>query len=162
MRSAILHYFNAAGADRDGEQSEEHDPETHLIPRCLMAAGGHLDAVEIFGYDYPTPDETCIRDYIHVEDLASGHVAALAALPADTPRIVLNLGTGQGTSVQEILDAVERLTGRKVPHVIRPRRPGDPPELPADVSAARRTIGFEARCSDIDTIISTAAPTFIR
>ncbi|MBX9934791.1 MAG: UDP-glucose 4-epimerase GalE [Methylobacterium sp.] len=156
LRYAALRYFNACGADLEGELAEEHDPETHLIPRCLMAAAGLIPTVEVFGDDYPTPDGTCIRDYIHVSDLAAGHVAALRALTGGAAALKLNLGTGRGVSIREILDGVQRVTGRNVPYAMRPRRAGDPPALLADVSAARDAIGFIAQHSELDTILRTA------
>ena len=156
LRFAALRYFNACGADRDGELTEEHDPETHLIPKCLQAAAGLTPAIEVFGDDYPTPDGTCIRDYIHVEDLAESHVAALAALGEGTPCLQLNLGTGRGHSILEIIDAIERVTGRHVPYTMSPRRPGDPPELVASIEGASEALAFTARHSDLDTIIRTA------
>lgn len=162
LRYAALRYFNACGADPEGELTEEHDPETHLIPRCLMAAAGLIEAVDVFGDDYPTPDGTCIRDYIHVSDLAIGHVAALEALKGDTQTLRLNLGTGCGTSIRQILDGVQRISNREVPFVMRPRRVGDPPALLADVAAAKDAIGFTARHSDLDTILRTAWAKFIR
>jgi UDP-arabinose 4-epimerase len=163
LRYAALRYFNACGADLSGELAEEHDPETHLIPRCLMAAAGLIPAVEVFGDDYPTPDGTCIRDYIHVADLAAGHVAALRSLSAGTrTNLQLNLGTGRGTSIREVLDGVVRVTKRHMPFVMRPRRPGDPPALLADVTAAQREINFVAEHSDLDTILRTAWAQFAR
>ncbi len=156
LRYAALRYFNACGADLDGDLAEEHDPETHLIPRCLMAAAGLIPAVDVFGDDYPTADGTCIRDYIHVMDLAIGHVAALKCLAGEARVLKLNLGTGRGTSVREILEGIKRTTNREVPYVVKSRREGDPPVLLADVSAAWDTIGFMARHSDLDTILRTA------
>ena len=157
LRYAALRYFNACGADPSGVLAEEHDPETHLIPRCLMAAAGIIPAVEIYGDDYPTPDGTCIRDYVHVTDLASGHVQALRGLIAGNQTALrLNLGTGRGTSIREILEGVARITKHAPPIVMRPRRPGDPPALLADVSEAQRQIDFAAQHSDLDTILRTA------
>jgi UDP-arabinose 4-epimerase len=155
LRYACLRYFNACGADADNELREEHDPETHLIPRCLMAAVGRIRQVDIFGDDYPTPDGTCVRDYIHVTDLGRGHVAALAKLASENLGLRLNLGTGRGFSIRQILAGVEKITGRAVPHGFQPRRAGDPPSLLADVSAAEHTIGFVAKHSDLDTILKT-------
>jgi UDP-arabinose 4-epimerase len=156
LRSVSLRYFNAAGADRDGEIGETHDPETHLIPLVLEAALGRRPFVEIYGTDYPTPDGTAIRDYIHVEDLAAAHVAALAYLSAGGDTLALNLGTGQGHSVRAVIAAAERVGGRTVPHRAAPRRPGDPPVLVADARLAAHRLGWQARCSDLDTIIRTA------
>lgn len=152
---AALRYFNAAGADPDGETGEDHDPETHLIPLALDAAAGKGE-LTLFGDDYPTPDGTCIRDYIHVTDLAEAHVAALGALLGGAESMALNLGTGAGVSNREVVEAVERVTARQVPHTIGPRRPGDPPALVADPSLAREKLGWKARMSDIDTIVATA------
>ena len=150
-----LRYFNAAGADPDGETGEDHDPETHLIPLALKAAAGKGE-LTLFGEDYPTTDGTCVRDYIHVTDLAAAHVAALDALAGGADSMALNLGTGEGVSNRQLVEAVERVTGRSVPHRIGPRRPGDPPVLVADPTRARETLGWRARMSDIDSIIATA------
>jgi UDP-arabinose 4-epimerase len=160
LRHAILRYFNAAGADPEGELAERHDPETHLIPRALMAVAGRSPALEILGTDYPTPDGTCIRDYIHVSDLAEGHRLALDHLLRGGPDLALNLGTGQGHSVLDVLRAIRRATGREVPTRLCPRRPGDPPALVADPGRARRVLGFAPRLSDIETMIRHAAPGF--
>jgi UDP-arabinose 4-epimerase len=122
-----LRYFNAAGCDPEGETGEWHDPETHLIPRALMAAAGRIPRLEIFGNDYPTPDGTCIRDYVHVTDLADAHVRGIVFLASVGKSQALNLGTGQGFSIREVLEAVEKVTGRAVPHVMSSRRAGDPP-----------------------------------
>ncbi|HHV68506.1 UDP-glucose 4-epimerase GalE [Brucella intermedia] len=157
---AALRYFNACGADLDGELGERHDPETHLIPRAMLAAAGKADCLEVYGDDYETPDGTCIRDYIHVVDLARAHVLAVEHLLNGGGNLVLNLGTGRGTSIREIVDAIDRLTGRKVPIEMRPRRAGDPPVLYADPSEAAEKLGFRTLHSDLDTIIRTAAPFF--
>ena len=156
LNSAIMRYFNAAGASPDGEIGECHDPETHLIPLALDAVAEKGPELTVFGTDYPTPDGTCIRDYIHVGDLADAHVRALDRLAAGGETRAYNLGTGSGVSVREILDAVERVTGKAVPHRIGPRRAGDPPVLVSDPSRARAELGWEARMSDIETIIATA------
>jgi UDP-arabinose 4-epimerase len=156
LRFAALRYFNAAGADIDGEIGEDHEPETHLIPRVLRAALGTGEPVEIYGTDYPTADGTAIRDYIHVADLADAHVRALGYLAAGGDSGALNLGTGQGCSVRQVIAAVERTAGRPVPFRETARRPGDPPELVADPALARARLGWQARHSDLDTIIRTA------
>jgi UDP-arabinose 4-epimerase len=160
FRHVVLRYFNACGADRDGELSERHDPETHLIPRALMAASGRLKRIDLFGADYNTPDGTCIRDYIHVEDLADGHVRALEYIGSNQQALSVNLGSGKGASVIEILADVQRVTGKEVPKRTLPRRAGDPAALYADVSLAQEKLGFQTRFSDIETIIRTAARSF--
>lgn len=160
IRHVALRYFNAAGADPEGELVERHDPETHLIPRALMAAAGTIPALEIFGDDYNTPDGTCERDYIHVSDLAAAHVLALHHLGNGGASLRANVGTGRAWSIRQVLDAMETVTGRRVPHVIRPRRPGDPGRLVADASFAREALGFIPRHSGLDHIIATAAPAF--
>jgi UDP-glucose-4-epimerase GalE len=156
LRSVALRYFNAAGADSDGEIGERHEPETHLIPLVLQAALGERPFVEVYGTDYPTPDGTAIRDYVHVEDLAAAHVAALGHLAAGGESLMLNLGTGSGHSVREVIAAVERISGRTVPYRAAPRRPGDPPVLVADARLAAMRLGWRARASDLDTLIRTA------
>jgi UDP-arabinose 4-epimerase len=156
MRYMALRYFNAAGADPDGETGEDHEPETHLIPLVLRAALGRGNPVEIYGTDYPTPDGTAIRDYIHVTDLADAHVRALADLAAGGDSAALNLGTGSGASVREVIAAVERVGGRVVPHREAARRPGDPPELVADPALARARLGWQPRRSALETIVGTA------
>ena len=156
LRSVRLRYFNACGCDPDGDVGEIHDPETHLIPRAILASMGRLAELTIFGDDYPTPDGTAIRDYVHVCDLASAHVAAVRYLIGGSESISVNLGTGSGFSVREIVDAVERVTGLDVPCRIAPRRPGDPAVLVADSSRAERLLGFSAAHSDVETIVRTA------
>ena len=156
VRYLALRYFNAAGAYPEGEVGEDHSPETHLIPLVLRAALGRGEPVEIYGTDYPTPDGTAIRDYIHVTDLADAHVRAITDLAAGGDSAALNLGTGQGSSVRQVIAAVERISGRQVPHRLAARRPGDPPELVADPAAARTRLGWRPRCSDLDTIVRTA------
>jgi UDP-glucose 4-epimerase len=151
-----LRYFNASGADASGGIGELRDHETHLIPRAMMALQGHLADFAVFGDDYDTRDGTAIRDYIHVNDLAAAHVAALELLLQGHAGGAFNLGTGTGYSVREILNAIAAETGRAVPHVIKPRRPGDPAWLVADVSAARRVLNFTPVHSDLATIIRTA------
>lgn len=160
MKYAILRYFNACGADPDGELGEWHTPETHLVPRVLMAASGMIDEIEVFGTDYDTSDGTCVRDYIHVSDLARAHLKALMHLEAGGENLSVNLGTGRGVSIKEILQAVSRMTSKSVPAVYRTRRPGDPAELYADPVNAREHLGFVPELSDIDTIVRTAAPFF--
>ncbi|WDZ76175.1 UDP-glucose 4-epimerase GalE [Ensifer adhaerens] len=160
LRSVALRYFNAAGADPDGQLAERHDPETHLIPRALMAAAGRIERLDIFGDDYATPDGTCIRDYIHVTDLADAHVAAVNYLHDGGEVLRANLGSGHGTSIRQVLEAIDRVTGRQVPVQVLPRRPGDPPVLYADTSRAHLQLAFRPALSDIETIIRTAAPGF--
>jgi len=149
-------YFNACGADPEGEIGERHDPETHLIPRALMAAAGRLPQLEIFGDDYPTPDGTCIRDYIHVSDLARAHALGVDYLLQGGSSRFLNLGTGHGQSVKAILDAVAKVTGKTVPVLIKPRRDGDPPQLIADPTTAQTVLNFKAEFQSLDRIIETA------
>ena len=151
-----LRYFNASGADASGGIGELRDNETHLIPRAMMALQGHLSDFAVFGDDYDTPDGTAIRDYIHVTDLASAHVASLKLLLQGHAGGAFNLGTGAGFSVREILSAIAAETGRMVPHVIKPRRAGDPTYLVADPSAARAALSFAPAHSDLPTIIRTA------
>jgi UDP-glucose-4-epimerase GalE len=156
LRWAALRYFNASGADPAGGIGECHDPEIHLIPSALEAAAGLRDALELFGTDYPTPDGTCLRDYVHVSDLAEGHARAIDALIAGRSVGPVNLGTGRGHSNREVLAAVERITGSAVPVREAPRRPGDPPELVADAARFREALGWEPRHSDLDRIVETA------
>lgn len=160
QRYVALRYFNACGADPDGELGEWHDPETHLIPRALLAAGGTIPHLTVFGHDYETADGTCIRDYIHVNDLARAHLLAFDYLNAGGENLAVNLGTGKGSSIREILDTIARTTGREVPIELHPRRAGDPPTLYADPSLAEKTLGFSTEFSDLDTIVRTAAPFF--
>jgi len=151
-----LRYFNASGADEAGGIGELRDPETHLIPRAMMALQGHVGDFAVFGDDYDTPDGTAIRDYIHVTDLAAAHVEALKLLMQGHAGGAFNLGTGTGFSVREILSAIATETGREVPHVVKPRRVGDPTYLVANPAAARETLNFRAQHSDLATIIRTA------
>ena len=144
MRYASLRYFNAAGADESGEIGELHDPETHLIPIALRAAAGIGRELQVFGSDYPTPDGTCIRDYIHVNDLASAHVKALEQLAAGNQSFAVNLGTGKGSSVKEVIAAVGEVTGKRVPHRMAPRRTGDPAALVANPARAQRLLQWKA------------------
>lgn len=157
VRYAALRYFNAAGASPDGDIGEEHDPETHLIPNALKAAAGLGGRMKLFGDDYETRDGTCIRDYIHVADLAEAHLAALDKLMRDEARtLISNLGTGHGASVLEVLQAVEAVTGTKPPYDVMPRRPGDAPMLYANTDHARSVLGFSPKRSDIKVIIEDA------
>jgi len=156
LRFAALRYFNAAGADPDGEIGETHEPETHLIPLTIRAALGQGEPVSILGTDYPTPDGTAVRDYIHVADLGDAHVRALAFLENGGASASINLGTGSGRSVLEVIDAVERVSGHKVPRREAPRRAGDPPALVADPALAASLLGWRATRSDLDTIVKTA------
>ncbi|MFB3904683.1 MAG: UDP-glucose 4-epimerase GalE [Acidobacteriota bacterium] len=155
LRFVALRYFNAAGASRDNRVGESHDPETHLIPRVLQAAknGG---AIDVYGEDYPTPDGSCIRDYVHVEDLATAHVAALEWLSTADRSDAFNLGTGQGYSVKEVIEAARKITGCSVRVNVAPRRAGDPPALVADAQKAYRTLNWKPEHSDLDTVIRTA------
>jgi UDP-arabinose 4-epimerase len=156
LQSVALRYFNASGADPDGDIGEDHDPETHLIPLVIDAALGRRPPVGVFGTDYPTPDGTAIRDYIHVVDLAEAHLRALDHLVKGGESTAINLGTGQGHSVREVIDAVERIGGKPVPRVDSPRRAGDPPALVADATRARDVLGWSARYADLDVIIEHA------
>lgn len=155
FRYASLRYFNASGADESGEIGELHDPETHLIPLALRAAAGTAPPLQIFGGDYPTPDGTCVRDYIHVNDLASVHVKALEHLAAGKPSIAVNVGTGTGASVKEVITQVEKTTGKQVPHKIVPRRPGDPPALVANPAKAQSVLQWKAT-RGLEQIVNTA------
>jgi UDP-arabinose 4-epimerase len=155
FRIALLRYFNACGADPDGQLSERHNPETHLIPLAIDAASGRGPPLQIFGADYPTSDGTCERDFIHVSDLAAAHVAALRHISNGAEGLTLNLGTGRAYSILEIVSAIERLTGRQVPVIHAARRPGDPAALVADVSLAERVLEFRPKYSDLETIIET-------
>jgi UDP-glucose-4-epimerase GalE len=156
VRYTNLRYFNAAGADLDGELGESHDPETHLIPLVIAAAQGRVSDIEIFGTDYDTLDGTAVRDYVHVQDLAMGHVKAVARLIAGGNSGSYNLGTGQGHSIREVIAAVEEIGGRIVPVRKAPRRVGDPPALVADASRVRAMLGWRPQFSDITTIVRTA------
>jgi UDP-glucose-4-epimerase GalE len=156
LKSACLRYFNASGSSEDGLIGEDHDPETHLIPRVLMAVTGEIPHVDVFGTDYPTPDGTGVRDYIHVADLASAHSKALDHLGGGGDSIRCNLGTGVGVSVKEIIAAVEEVTGKKVPVQYGPRRAGDPPELLADPRLAKELLGWEAQHRDVREMVRTA------
>ncbi len=152
---AALRYFNAAGASPDGDLGEDHEPESHLIPIVLAVALGQRPEITIFGDDYPTPDGTCIRDYIHVDDLGAAHLKALDRL-APGQALKLNLGTGHGYSVQQVIDACRRVSGRPIAVKLGPRRPGDPAELVADSSRAQQQLDWRPRYTDIDSIVATA------
>ena len=158
LQAIALRYFNACGADAQGRCGERHDPETHLIPLVLQAAMGQRPQININGTDYDTPDGTCVRDYIHVSDLASGHVAAVGhLLGSDTPGVTpINLGTGAGQSVRQVVDAVKRISGRDFAVVEQPRRPGDPATLVADVARAKAVLGWQAQHSSLETIVRDA------
>lgn len=157
-----LRYFNAAGADAKGDLGEDHNPESHLIPNIFKVALGQKEHLTIFGRDYPTPDGTCIRDYIHVTDLAHAHLVALQYLFKGGDSCALNLGTGQGYSVLEVVRACEEACGKKILTEDGPRRPGDPPSLVADPSKAREKLNFKPECSDIKTICADAWRWFSR
>ncbi len=150
-----LRYFNASGADESGLIGEHHDPETHLIPLVLQVALGQRSHITIFGDDYPTPDGTCIRDYVHVDDLASAHLAALEQLGPGVA-FKLNLGTGRGASVREVIEACRRVTGHAIPAEVGLRRPGDPPELVADSTRAQSELSWRPQYNDIESIVRTA------
>ena len=156
LRSISLRYFNAAGADPDGEIGEDHDPETHLIPLVFDAAVGRRPSISIYGTDYDTPDGTCIRDYIHVTDLADAHLLALDMVNERGGFSAYNLGNGAGYSVQEVIDTSRAVTGRDISVTIGARRPGDPPSLVGDASWAKRGLGWKPRYADLPTIIETA------
>ena len=156
LRSIALRYFNAAGADPDVEIGEDHDPETHLVPLVLEAACGDRDAITVFGTDYDTPDGTCVRDYIHVTDLAKAHVLALKALEQGLTHRAFNLGNGNGYSVREIIASVERVTGRTVPVIFGERRAGDPARLISNSTRAATELQWTPDITKLDDIISTA------
>jgi UDP-glucose-4-epimerase GalE len=156
LRWMALRYFNAAGADPDGEIGEDHDPESHLIPLVIGAALGTRPPVKIFGTDYATPDGTAVRDYIHVMDLADAHLRALDRLGTGTPSQSINLGTGRGHSVREVVDTVARVGRRAVLAVDSPRRAGDPPELVASPARAREVLGWTCQYADLETIVRHA------
>ncbi len=157
LRYAALRYFNAAGADPESGLGEDHDPETHLIPLAVDAAMGQRPPLTVFGDDYPTPDGTCIRDYVDVRDVATAHVAALAALEGGPSLGAINLGTGRGHSVMEVLRAVTAGVGRPVPHSVGPRRAGDPPVLVASGERARTVLGWAPRYALADSVAAAAA-----
>ena len=156
MHFVALRYFNAAGCSLDGRTGEDHEPETHLIPRVLMSITGEIPEVTILGTDWETPDGTCVRDYIHVEDLAAAHVLALDYLSQGGTTAAWNLGTGQGHSVREVIACAERVSGQRVPVIEGARRKGDPAQLVAAASKVRRELGWEARHQDLETIVASA------
>lgn len=160
MSFAILRYFNVGGADPSGVLSENHDPETHLLPLTLFAATGRGPALQLFGVDFDTPDGTCVRDYVHVSDLVQGHLAALDHLVQGAISLVANLGTGRGHSTREVICAVEKVTGQAVPWHPAPRRVGDPPALVADATLARIVLRFNPQRSDLQTMLTDAARSF--
>jgi UDP-arabinose 4-epimerase len=156
IRYAILRYFNAAGADPEGQIGEDHDPETHLIPLLLQTVLGQRSHTDVYGTDYDTPDGTAIRDYIHVTDLAGAHVLALKHLAQSCQNLCINLGTGQGHSVMDVIRAVEQVTGKSVTYRLIGRRPGDPPQLVAKADSASTLLGWKPDFMDIQETISTA------
>jgi UDP-glucose-4-epimerase GalE len=156
LRAIALRYFNAAGCHESGALGEDHDPETHLIPLAIDAALGRGPGLSVFGDDYDTPDGTCIRDYVHVQDLARAHVLALLALEKGEAFRAFNLGSERGSSVREVIRAVERATGKPVPLTIGPRRPGDPPRLVASALRARQELGFAPHFPELPAIVETA------
>ena len=156
LRSISLRYFNAAGADAEGEIGEDHDPETHLIPLVLQTAAGKRPNITIYGTDYDTPDGTCIRDYVHVSDLAEAHLLALKALSSNGSSASYNLGTGRGFSVREVIQTAHSVTGRVIPVREGPRRPGDPPRLVADATRAKTALGWTPKYADLNQIVKSA------
>ncbi len=153
---AVFRYFNAAGASEDGAIGEDHSPETHLIPVAIDVAVGKRPRLQLFGTDYPTPDGTCLRDYVHVDDLSRAHIAAFDRLNAPGAQLFYNLGTGKPTSNRAVIRAIEKATGRPITLLESPRRPGDPPALFADSTKAQRELGWQVRFPDIDSIVATA------
>lgn len=156
FRSVCLRYFNAAGADPEGNLGEDHHPETHLIPLVLQTALGHRESVSIFGTDYDTPDGSCIRDYIHVLDIAQAHILALEYLIDDGATDVFNLGNGSGFSVKEVIETARKITGKEIKVELSDRRPGDPPSLVGSGAKAQKILGWQPRYSNLDDIISHA------
>ncbi|WP_109123778.1 UDP-glucose 4-epimerase GalE [Dyella sp. C11] len=156
LRSVSLRYFNAAGASEDAEIGEAHEPETHLIPNVLKSVLGQGAALKIFGDDYPTPDGTCVRDYVHVDDLAQAHELALRYMDTHEGAHAFNLGSGEGYSVREVMSVAERVTGRSVPYEVAPRRAGDPAVLVASSSRARRELGWQPKYNELGAIIESA------
>ncbi len=162
LRSVILRYFNAAGCDPDGETGERHDPEPHVIPLAIRGAMDGTFTFNIHGGDYDTPDGTCVRDYVHVSDLADAHWRALDYLAKSGESEIFNLGTGRGSSVLQLAEAVSRVAGKDVPRVFADRRPGDPPSLVASAEKARNVLGWQPERSDLETILTTAWDWFQR
>ena len=156
LQSVVLRYFNAAGADPDGEIGEKHDPETHLIPLAIDAAIGRRGELTIHGDDYDTVDGTCVRDFVHVTDLANAHVQALGALQSDKSFNAFNLGSGSGHSVRQVIDVIEKICGHPVPYNVGSRRLGDPPILMADTARAKQHLAWIPKYSDLPTIVETA------
>lgn len=156
MSFAAFRYFNAAGASEDGLIGEDHNPESHLIPLAIQAATGRRPALSVFGRDYPTPDGTCLRDYVHVDDLSRAHIAVFPKLEEPGAAHFYNLGTGNPTSVLEVIRAVEKVSGLKVPHEFAPRRAGDPPALYANSAKAMDELGWRTKFNDIEAIVATA------
>ena len=156
FKSVIFRYFNAAGAAPDGSLGEDHDPETHLIPLVLLTAMGKRESVSIFGTDYPTNDRTCVRDYIHVTDLAQAHVLGLEYLLKGGDSAIFNLGNGSGFSVKEVIETARQVTGREIPTIECPRRPGDPPALVGSSDRARNILGWKPEYADLKQILSHA------
>jgi UDP-glucose 4-epimerase len=156
MRYAILRYFNAAGADVEGELGTAYKVDTHIVPLLMRVASGEMSEIKVFGTDYASPDGTAIRDYVHVQDLADAHVLALRRIRETDENLVLNLGTSRGHTVQQVLEKVREVTQRPVPSRASARRPGDPACLVADASRARDVLKWEPRHSDLHTIVSSA------
>jgi UDP-arabinose 4-epimerase len=156
LKSVSLRYFNAAGADPEGDTGEDHDPETHLVPLVLDVAIGKRPSITVFGNDYDTPDGTCIRDYIHVTDLADAHVKALKYLEQGGDTTKYNLGNGKGFSVKEVIDTAKNVTGKEIPVIIGKRRPGDPPRLVGDAARIRKELNWSPQYDDLKTILKTA------
>ncbi|HML73468.1 MAG TPA: UDP-glucose 4-epimerase GalE [Anaerohalosphaeraceae bacterium] len=155
LRYAVLRYFNACGAGFNATRGEDHNPESHLIPLIIQAAMGKRDNIKIFGSDYPTPDGTCVRDYIHVEDLAKAHLLALARLDSETEQ-VYNLGNGKGYTVRQVIDCVRKVSGKEFKVIEAGRRPGDPPVLTADASKARSVLGWKTDYPELEKIVESA------
>ncbi|NOQ42406.1 MAG: UDP-glucose 4-epimerase GalE [Desulfuromusa sp.] len=155
MNSVFLRYFNAAGADPDGEIGEAHDPETHLIPNVLQSVSG-AKQLQVFGTDYPTVDGTCVRDYIHIDDLCNAHLLALRYLETHPGAHGFNLGNGHGFSILEVLQAAEKVTGQTIDYAVEGRRPGDPPTLVADSALAQQELGWQPAYTELEAIIATA------